>query len=138
MALGNNDPNLRTRKVTASICQFTAFDCPGDRPGGVAVSGSRRADAVTLPQRCLMSSRAATSSACGPAGAHEIDVTESDHAIASGQLHGRPVADRDPAKQALWHNTIIVAPREHTALRRVSGDQTAASTRRTSDHDPYE
>ena|ERR1700683_1760486 len=110
MALRNYDPNLRTRKVTASICQFTAFDCRGDRPAGAAVLGDRHADAATLPRRCLMGSQAATSSACRPASGHEIDVTESNHAIASGQRRGRPVADRDPVAEALWHNTIIVAP----------------------------
>jgi hypothetical protein len=80
-----------------------------------------------------MNSRAAASSACGPASAHEIGVTESDHATASEHLHGRSVAGRDPAKETLWHNTIIVAPREHTALRRVSGDQAAAGILRRFD-----
>jgi hypothetical protein len=39
-----------------------------------------------------------------------IDVTEGDDPLSVQHYRGRDLSGSDPAEQAVWHNTIIVAP----------------------------
>jgi hypothetical protein len=130
MTVGNHDPYLGAGQAAGRICQFTALDSPGTRGPGTAWRAAiygrfwpRRMPTVrgasTRPERDWPGERLAMLVTLSAPGQRQrwsglprcpwAYITKCGHLATAQRNRGWGRPSHDPAEQASWHSTIIVA-----------------------------